>query len=149
MADNVNHPAHYQPLFQLKPLECNDIKKYLPASWSDAFKYVWRAGKKGGKDKMIEDLRKARWYIRHAYVKSEVSEIAVVLFFMILPPIPHKHPRLWRRYSILGRIVSLDVSAATMIREWLEELGDTSDDRLDDVLFYDGEDEPDYFGGEQ
>lgn len=149
MHDNVNHPAHYQPLFQLKPLECNDIKKYLPASWSDAFKYVWRAGKKGGKDKMIEDLRKARWYIRHAYVKAEVSEIAVTLFYMILAPIPHKQPRLARRYSILARIVACDIGAARMIGQWLDELGDTSDDRLDDVLFYDGEDEPDYFGGEE
>lgn len=149
MPDSVNHPSHYQPMFLMKPLECNDIKKHLPASWSDAFKYVWRAGKKGSKDKMIEDLRKARWYIRHAYVKAEVSEIAVTLFYMILAPIPHKQPRLARRYSILARIVACDIGAARMIGEWLDELGDTSDDRLDDVLFYDGEDEPDYFGGEE
>jgi hypothetical protein len=26
-------------------------------------KYIWRAGEKGGKDKEIEDLKKARWYL--------------------------------------------------------------------------------------
>lgn len=64
MNDNVNHPSHYTTGFEGSALECFDIAMHLPFVLGNAFKYVWRAGKKGGKDKAIEDLRKAQWYIR-------------------------------------------------------------------------------------
>jgi hypothetical protein len=63
VVDLVNHPQHYTK----GGLECIDVmqavfgtKAVITFCKLNAFKYLWRAGQKGGK---TEDLRKARWYI--------------------------------------------------------------------------------------
>ena len=61
MTDIINHPAHYTGV--TAEIECIDIARHLNFQLGNAFKYVWRAGKKGGKDKEIEDLKKALWYL--------------------------------------------------------------------------------------
>lgn len=66
MEDNVNHPKHYQPKFKSKTIECIDIAGWLPFCLGNAFKYVWRAGEKGAKEKAKEDLQKALWYLNKA-----------------------------------------------------------------------------------
>ena len=66
--DNVNHPAHYAS----GNIECIDAMRsafgeFPTASYCqiNAFKYIWRAGKKGdSQEKYIEDLEKADWYIK-------------------------------------------------------------------------------------
>lgn len=73
--DNINRPAHYQPLFKAREIECIDIARLLPYDLGCAFKYIWRAGRKGDKEQAIEDLNKAQWYIRD-YEKLEKSEMA-------------------------------------------------------------------------
>ena len=63
--EHVNHPDHYQ--FG-KNNEYEAIK--VIAAWDLGFslgntvKYISRAGKKN-KDKELEDLRKASWYLQH------------------------------------------------------------------------------------
>lgn len=61
--DNVNHPAHYTEGFSSLTVECIDITRNLPFDLGNAFKYVWRAGRKGGPEKAMEDLDKAVWYL--------------------------------------------------------------------------------------
>lgn len=61
-SDNVNHPAHYEAGYTTK-IECIDIARHMPFCLGNAFKYAWRAGKKGGTEKAIEDLKKALWYL--------------------------------------------------------------------------------------
>ncbi len=61
MTDIINHPAHYTGV--TAEIECIDIARHLNFQLGNAFKYVWRAGKKGGKGKEIEDLKKALWYL--------------------------------------------------------------------------------------
>lgn len=63
MADNVNHPQHYEKSCSL---ECIDVmeatfgKEYLMHfCLLNAFKYLWRHKNKNG----AEDLEKARWYL--------------------------------------------------------------------------------------
>ena len=62
MTDNVNHPPHYKQ----GEIECIDaIKSALGDSFKfylqgNALKYLWRHQHK---DKIIEDLDKAIWYI--------------------------------------------------------------------------------------
>ena len=63
MSDNVNHPKHYQPRFKSRTIECIEFSRLMPFSLGNAFKYIWRAGSKGGKKKAIEDLEKAKWYL--------------------------------------------------------------------------------------
>ena len=63
-ADSVDHPPYYgggdNPYEAIKVIEAWE----LGFSLGNAVKYIARAGKKGGKEKEIEDLRKALWYIR-------------------------------------------------------------------------------------
>ena len=61
--DVVNHPGHYQPRFASRPIECIDVTRHMGFCDGNAFKYVWRAGKKGDPGKRVEDLKKARWYL--------------------------------------------------------------------------------------
>ena len=64
--DNVNHPKHYTS--HPSGVECIDITRYYPFAVGCAIKYLWRAGLKSDaslsdKEKEIEDLNKAIWYI--------------------------------------------------------------------------------------
>lgn len=65
-ADNVNHPEWYTS--HPSGIECIDIAKYYDFCTGNAIKYLWRAGLKkdaslDDKQKEIEDLEKAVWYI--------------------------------------------------------------------------------------
>jgi len=120
MHDNVNHPVHYQPLFEMKPLECIDITKNMPFIWGNAFKYVWRAGSKGDKAKMIEDLRKADWYLRNAFETYDGSVIPQVIFEQIKMP---ESDELKRKWEILHLIIYHErVLAVDRIEKWIAEL---------------------------
>lgn len=59
MADNVNHPAHYEA----GPFECVRLTRLYPFMGGNAIKYVYRHRLKG---RPVEDLRKALWYLDHA-----------------------------------------------------------------------------------
>lgn len=62
MTDNVNRPAHYNWLKDKTGIEVIDITRHLSFDRGNAIKYLLRAGRKDP-DKLIEDLRKAIWYI--------------------------------------------------------------------------------------
>ena len=64
--DNVNHPSHYTS--HPSGIECIEITRHYCFAVGNAIKYLWRAGLKKDasledKEKEIEDLRKAKWYI--------------------------------------------------------------------------------------
>jgi hypothetical protein len=64
--DNVNHPQHYCK--HPSGVECIEITEHYDFCVGNAIKYLWRAGLKSDsgmtdKEKQIEDLRKAIWYI--------------------------------------------------------------------------------------
>ena len=44
MTDTINHPAHYTGV--TAEIECIDIARHLNFQLGNAFKYIWRAGKK-------------------------------------------------------------------------------------------------------
>lgn len=65
--ENVNHPSHYNQ----GKIECIEAmqsafkpEEVVSFCKLNAFKYIWRAGNKGGK--VTEDLEKARWYLDKA-----------------------------------------------------------------------------------
>ncbi len=67
MQDNVNHPSHYTS--DPSGIECIEITRHRDFNIGNAIKYLWRAGLKDDaampqKEKTIEDLRKAIWYIQ-------------------------------------------------------------------------------------
>ncbi len=59
MSKNVDHPDHYK---DPSGVECIDVVEWMNFNRGNAIKYIWRAGKKD-KEKEIEDLNKAIWYI--------------------------------------------------------------------------------------
>lgn len=65
--DNVNHPSHYTS--HPSGIECISISQYYDFCIGNAIKYLWRAGLKSDeklskKEKQMEDLKKAIWYIK-------------------------------------------------------------------------------------
>lgn len=60
MVDLINHPPHYN--FHPSGVEAIEITEHLDFCSGNAIKYIWRAGEKN-KDKEIQDLRKAVWYL--------------------------------------------------------------------------------------
>lgn len=83
-SDNVNHPAHYEAGYTTK-IECIDIARHLSFCRGNAFKYVWRCGKKGSYEQAIEDLEKAIWYLYDdfRYSDAKCSNSARDIFALI------------------------------------------------------------------
>lgn len=60
--DPVNHPPHYT---QYKGVEVIWLTRQMNFGRGNAVKYICRAGfKEGGREKELEDLKKALWYIQ-------------------------------------------------------------------------------------
>ncbi len=121
--DDVNHPPHYAPIFGVRSPECIDFTSMMLFNRACAFKYVFRAGEKGGKKGMIKDLQKAIWYLNHnpPYKEPEILSFAVAyLFRQIEPP---KEEKLLRKWIILGHIITEEYDDAIQeITEWLQGL---------------------------
>lgn len=69
LSDAVNHPPHYKWLKEKCGIEVIDITRHLDFNIGNAFKYLLRAGYKSeqgltDKEKTIQDLQKAIWYIQ-------------------------------------------------------------------------------------
>lgn len=106
MIDNVNHPAHYQPRFNARPIECIDVTQFLGFCDGNAFKYVWRAGSKSDG---VEDLEKAKWYLKRVIdtglaTTGKESYLARAVFDLIEPALGGE-PLERARYMALYLIV--------------------------------------------
>lgn len=58
--DAVNHPKHYTS--HPSGVECITVVEHMTFNNGNCIKYLWRAGLKDS-NPMIEDLKKARWYL--------------------------------------------------------------------------------------
>ena len=65
--EKVNHPAHYGGDTVYETIKVIDAW-CLNFNLGNCVKYISRAGKKGS---LLEDLRKARWYLDHEISKLE------------------------------------------------------------------------------
>lgn len=66
--DKVNHPSHYTWLKDLCGIEVIDITRHMDNNLGNSIKYILRSGHKRekgytDKQKTIEDLKKAVWYL--------------------------------------------------------------------------------------
>lgn len=69
VTEKVSHPSHYSWLKEKCGIEPVDIVRHLDFDTGNAVKYLLRHGRKSeqgmsGKEKAIEDLKKAVWYIK-------------------------------------------------------------------------------------
>ena len=67
--NRVNHPSHYTWLKELCGIEVIDLTRHMDFCLGNAIKYILRCGHKTeqgleDKEKAVEDLQKAVWYIR-------------------------------------------------------------------------------------
>nr|DAK56172.1 MAG TPA: nucelotide kinase [Caudoviricetes sp.] len=69
--DVVNHPSHYASESGLEAIEVIEAFFHGNAFLANTFKYIARAGKKGGEAKRLEDLKKARWYLEREIKREE------------------------------------------------------------------------------
>lgn len=71
--DAVNHPPHYggadDPYEAIKVIEAWGLGFHL----GNTVKYISRAGKKSGQS-LLQDLRKARWYLDRLIQKLEAGQ---------------------------------------------------------------------------
>lgn len=74
-AEQVNHPIHYSWLKDLCGVEPIDICRHFDFAIGNALKYLMRKGKADGdkteKEKRVEDLRKAVFYIQDEIKKLQ------------------------------------------------------------------------------
>ena len=74
MADNVNHPTHYETgKFECIEVmvETQGVEAVQDFCICNAFKYLYRHRRKNGK----EDIEKARWYINKYLELEEKDEL--------------------------------------------------------------------------
>ncbi len=64
--DPVEHPKHYT--IHPSGIECIDITRHMNFNLGNVIKYIWRAGEKGN---VIEDLKKAQWYLNDEIKRLE------------------------------------------------------------------------------
>ena len=63
--DMINHPPHYK---DESGIECIEVTQHMRFCEGNCFKYVYRAG---SKENLIEDLKKAAWYINREIKRRE------------------------------------------------------------------------------
>ena len=81
--EHVNHPRHYNA--RPDGLECIEIVRHYTFDIGCAIKYLWRAGLKvemgkPNREKEIEDLQKALWYITDYAYNTKVKKEWTVAF---------------------------------------------------------------------
>ena len=63
----VNHPDHYM---NASGVECIDIIENMMFCSGNAFKYIYRLGKK---DEAIQEIRKSIFYLNRAHKRNEIN----------------------------------------------------------------------------
>jgi hypothetical protein len=143
--DMVNHPPHYTNGPRMGELECIEVRHWLPSDLADAFKYVWRAGKKDP-TKFVEDLDKAYFYLEDWNMLEpwhdtlyRITSTPRVLFFRA--DLSSMEP--WRR-AVLKAIVLNDVSEALwLIAKQIKAAEEAADEAFRRYAPEDETDDPD------
>lgn len=94
MADDVNHPSHYNAY---QGLEIIDLTEQMNFNRGNAVKYIARAGLKNPATE-VEDLKKALWYVRREIDRLEKRtgsfvEVRDGYGNLIQTPIEYRPPR--------------------------------------------------------
>lgn len=66
MSDKVNYPEHYRK--HPSGVECIQVTEHMGFCLGNVIKYIWRSGHK---ESVLEDLKKARWYLDREITRLE------------------------------------------------------------------------------
>lgn len=75
MSNNVNHPNHYLSSSGIEVIDAIEAWE-LGFNRGNCIKYVARAGRKN-RDKEIEDLEKAQWYLNREIERLKKNTISI------------------------------------------------------------------------
>ena len=88
MADNINHPPHYNS--HPSGVECIQVTELMGYNLGNAIKYLWRAPYKG----KLDDIKKAHWYTKRELARRESARFVQCPFIrpeIITPSSIAKH----------------------------------------------------------
>lgn len=71
MPEDTINPQHYKTASGTQVI---DVTEELNFCRGNVVKYVSRAGKKGGPETEIEDLKKAMWYLKREFKRMGISD---------------------------------------------------------------------------
>lgn len=67
---SIDHPSHYAEGRKYEPIDVITDWE-LNFALGNTVKYISRAGRKGEPDKLLEDLKKAQWYLSYEIERLE------------------------------------------------------------------------------
>jgi len=78
--ETINHPPHYNK--HPSGVECIEVAEHFGFNIGNAIKYLWRSEHK---DDVIEDLKKAAWYIEREIQKRRRQAAVVPVSEPVVP----------------------------------------------------------------
>lgn len=68
-SDQVEHPKHYNS--HPSGIECIDVAEHMTFNIGNVIKYLWRAGLKDADASLLQDMKKAQWYLTREIARLE------------------------------------------------------------------------------
>ena len=125
---SVTNPAHYRS--HPSGVECIDIVRHLPFNIGNAIKYLWRAGDKGGPEKLREDLEKALWYIQDSIDNPSASTYSQLVDYELLAKWNRVESKTKRGRIIILTIFGFVDLAKQELEAWLDDVDDIDDESI-------------------
>ena len=123
---SVTNPSHYRS--HPSGVECIDIVRHLPFNVGNAIKYLWRAGDKGGPEKLREDLEKALWYIQDSIDNPRASTYSELVDYELLAKWNRVESKTQRGRIIVLIIFGFVELAKQELEAWLDGIPKPVDD---------------------
>ena len=123
---SVTNPSHYRS--HPSGVECIDIVRHLPFNVGNAIKYLWRAGDKGGPEKLREDLEKALWYTQDSIDHPSASTYSQLVDYEQLAKWNRVESKNQRGRIIVLIIFGFAELAKQELEAWLDSIPKPSDD---------------------
>ena len=123
---SVTNPSHYRS--HPSGVECIDIVRHLPFNVGNAIKYLWRAGDKGGPEKLREDLEKALWYTKDSIDHPSASTYSQLVDYEQLAKWNRVESKTQRGRIIVLIIFCFAELAKQELEAWLDSIPKPSDD---------------------
>ena len=122
---SVTNPSHYRS--HPSGVECIDVIRHTPFNIGNAIKYLWRAGDKGGPEKLREDLEKSLWYIQDSIDYPSASSYSQHVDYGLLARWNRVESKTKRGRIIVLAIFGFEDLAKQELEAWLDTIPKPSD----------------------
>ena len=122
----AENPGHYKN--HPSGIECIQVIYPLQYGQGNAIKYLWRAGDKGGPEKLREDLEKALWYTQDSIDHPSASTYSQLVDYEQLAKWNRVESKTQRGRIIVLIIFGFAELAKQELEAWLDSIPKPSDD---------------------